>query len=365
MATGLLVVILGLAALAFERNSLALANAAGLLGLVLGLQHGYDLFHIYAFVGCLTLWLGLRDGLRVRPFLLGAAICVWSLPAALYLASLTRLDAIWRGVLAQYGNAGIYTPAPALLPVMFGLPLVLLLIYRPPAAGPVAVTPREALLRIWLVVGFLMLYVPTDFQIKMLAGWQIPVSILAVRALLRGLAPALARRRGRPAPAACRRRWPAAGLLAALAVAVVIPVNLYLFAWRFVDLNRHDYPFYLHRDDAAALSWLDTNAGASDIVLSSLAVGQYVPGFTNSRPYLAHWAQTLDYFRRRDEVARFYDAAEADAARRALLRREGITYIIRGPAEEAVGAFQPAGAPYLRPVHTTGRTVVYRVHEEP
>ena len=49
--------------------------------------------------------------------------------------------------------------------------------------------PPEILLRSWLVIGFLLLYIPTDFQVKMLAGWQVPVGILATRAVFDQVVP--------------------------------------------------------------------------------------------------------------------------------------------------------------------------------
>ena len=46
------------------------------------------------------------------------------MPAALYLAYLTSQSPIWRGVLAQYGNAGVYTPTPPHLLILMGIPLL-------------------------------------------------------------------------------------------------------------------------------------------------------------------------------------------------------------------------------------------------
>jgi hypothetical protein len=355
MATGLMVLSLGLAALAFERASSRLAAASGLLALVLGLQHGYDLLHVYAFVGVTALVLAWRGRSR-RPLVLGLIATVPSLPAAIYLAAITRLDPIWRGVLAQYGNAGVFTPAPVPLMVVFGLPLLLLIIARPPVDEAAPRTAREVLLRVWLVVGFLLLYVPTDFQIKMLAGWQVPVGILAARVVLRRIAPALR-------PAWQRARLPAGVAAAIIAIALVLPVNGYLLAWRCVDLGRHDYPYWLHRDDVAALRWLEANTEPSDVILSSLTIGQYIPSMTGRRAFLAHWAQTLDFYTRRKAVERFYSRDEADVARENLLRQQGIRFVIHGPAERALGAYHPSGSAFLQLVFARGETAVYRLRE--
>jgi hypothetical protein len=90
-------------------------------------------------------------------------------------------------------------------------------------------------------------------------------------------------------------RWPIP-LLPTLFVLAVVPVNIYLLAWRFVDLARVDHPYFLSRDEVAALQWLDTNTQPRDIVLSSLTLGQYVPSTTGNSAFLAHWAETLDFY---------------------------------------------------------------------
>jgi hypothetical protein len=37
-----------------------------------------------------------------------------------------------------------------------------------------------------------------------------------------------------------------------LLLLVAIPINIYLLSWRFIDLERHNAPYYLHRDGERA-----------------------------------------------------------------------------------------------------------------
>jgi hypothetical protein len=362
MAGALQVLGLGLAAVAFERRSSRLAALSGLLVLALGVQHGYDLLIVYTVVGGLGLALALRDGGWIRTIVLGALVCGPSMPAAAYVALLTRESPIWRGVLAQYGNAGVYTPTPPHLLVLMGLPLLLVL-----GGLPLLVTrrqqirawfqrasPPELLVWVWLIVGFLLLYIPTDFQIKMLACWQVPVAIIATRLLLDHVRPRLARLR----PLARMRLGP---ILAVIFVLAVLPVNIYLLSWRMVDLGRRDYPYFLAHDEVSAMRWLESNTPSSDVVLSSLTIGQYVPSVSGNTAVLAHWAQTLDFYGKREQVSRFFDPAAPDAERAAILGSYDIRYVVHGPAERALGAFDPDGSPYLERVYSGTNVSVYRV----
>jgi len=365
MAYGLLVLILGLSALALERRSFGRAAIAGVLSLALGLQHGYDLLPVYAVVGATTLLLALRSRDRLSLLAIGALVCGPAAPAALYLLYITRESPIWREVLAQYGNAGVYTPPPAHLLILIGLPLVLLLFglfldlpkwLRRPLSALAGLPAREVLLRCWLVVGLLLLYIPTDFQIKMLAGWQVPVAIFATRVLMTRIAPAL-RARGISSP------WRPEVALGLFVVLAVLPVNIYLYSWRFVDLGRHEYPYYLERDEIAALQWLSANAAPSDVVLSSLTIGEYIPSATGSRAFLAHWAATLDFQSKRRLVARFFDSATSDEERLGILTRFNVRYVFWAAPERDLGRYEPSQATYLTEVFSRRHTLVYSVRE--
>ncbi len=356
VAGALVLLILGLAALAFERRSFRLATLTGVLALGLGLQHGYDLVIVYAIVGSIVLVSVLRQGFQLRLLALAAVICGWSLPAAAYAVYLGHISPIWRAVLAQYGNAGVFSPDPVHLLLLMGLPLAFLVSSRPKREDWNNLTIREQLLRTWLVVGLALIYVPTNFQIKMLNDWQVPVAILATRSLWAWLEPVL------PAlvPAI---RAPSRLAIAGLLVAAVIPVNLYLFAWRIVDLGRHAYPYYLSTDEVAGLRWLETHSSPSDVVLSSLTIGEYIPSISGNRAFLAHWAETLNFYQKSYQVASFFSSRESDHDRARVLQRFGVSYVFYGDEEKSLGDYDPAKSSYLTRVFFRPHASIYRVEK--
>ncbi|HEU4329279.1 MAG TPA: hypothetical protein VFS21_39440 [Roseiflexaceae bacterium] len=346
-------------------------GAAALLALLLGLSHTYDLIMVYGILGVYVLlqFVRARRVLWGRFWGLGAVGLISSPPAA-YFTYLTSLNPLWNEVLAQFDNAGIFTPNLLHIPILLGLPFLAtlfcgarLLARRRASPSPAAPEPAAGLahrdfLWVWVVVGFGLLYIPTDFQIKMLNPYQVPLALIAVGALA-GWAtneqPAAAAQKQHGRTGA--RRW----ALVWLFVLATLPTSAYLLGWRVLELSRHDAPFYLSDDDMAALRWLDDRSDERAVVLSGLTFGQYVPALTGQRAFLAHWAQTARFFNRRDDVRRFFDASTPADERRALLDSHTVRYVVRGTEERTLGTFDPTGDPQLRQVFASGQVQVFEV----
>lgn len=325
-----------------KAGRLRYAVFAGLAALFLGWQHTYDLIIVY---GVLAAYIGLRL-LRDRRLPLYQ---VWSLliigllscSPALYSVWLTIANPIWKEVLKQFANAGVYTPPPLRLVTLFGLTF-LLAIFTLLRENPLrlkGVAENDLFIRGWFLVSFILVYLPVDYQIHMLNGWQVPMAILATQGLFRYIVPGLQRRlhqKGKTVSATRLERMSVIILLV-----LIIPTNLYLWAWRFVELARHDYPYYLYKDEVAALKWLEQNVEPDDVVLSSLTIGQYVPALTGAHAFLAHWAQTVDFYEKSQRVEEFYSPGTNQQKRQQILRGYSVDYIIHGPAERKFGAYDP------------------------
>jgi hypothetical protein len=148
-------------------------------------------------------------------------------------------------------------------------------------------------------------------------------------------------------------------------VAFVSLTNLYLFAWRFVDLRRHAAPYYLHRDELAALDWLSRNTNTADVVLASPNVGQFAPNYGRTRAYLAHWAMTNRFFERRANVERFFGPDQEVGWRRQLLQTEGVTFVMTGGwSDRSVAQYDFSRSPDLQLVFARPQAQIYRLRGE-
>jgi len=315
--------------------------------------HAYDLITVYAVLSVLAATETIRQ--RSLPWHLIALTTVIGLataPVAIYYRLLTVNDPLWQAILSQYENAGIFTPRGLHLVVLLGLPLLL---------APFGLTTFNSeslppLIVVWAVVGGIVAFLPTVYQVKLLTGWQFPLALLAARAWMRWRPKWLTR-------AASLHAGTDRSLIAwsALLVVLCVPTNLYLFAWRFVDLGRHERPYFLERDELTALGWLATHATSTDVVLAPLDVGQFVPSYGRSRAYLAHWAMTNRFFERSAFVERFFDPQSEAAVRRRILDSDQVTLVL-ATRTEPLGSGREAPPSWLTSVFTAGHVCVFRYH---
>ncbi len=365
IAAGLITLIFALVLLGQRSQKLRYAWGAAALSLLLGVQHSYDMFIIYPVIGLYGLFIWLRD--RKFPmylFKLGLIVVLISMWPALQAFYITTADEVWKGVLSQFDNAGAWTPAPYLLPILMGLAWLLAiwaLDIRTPWRDR---DDTHLFILAWFLSHFVLIYIPLNFQIHLLSGWQVVIGVLATIGLYRRILPWLQRR----LPNVRRERLALAASV--VLVLVVIPTNVYILAWRFVDLRRYDYPFFVEKEKIAALNYLETQVQSDDVVLSSLTLGQYVPALTGARAFLAHWAQTLDFYTKEQLVQQFFTSSTTDAERLNILTTYSVDYVIASDIElgldttPAGGGYDPAASPFLTEVFREGRTVVYQVNSD-
>ena len=130
------------------------------------------------------------------------------------------------------------------------------------------------------------------------------------------------------------------GLFSILVVGMVIPANLYLFSWRILDLSRHDYPYYLDSAEVEMMELLEEEIPEDSVILSSYNIGMYLPGLSGRTAFFSHWAQTVNYFEKRDFVNGFYSNELTDTQSKDYLLEYGIGVCFVRPFGEGVRFFK-------------------------
>jgi uncharacterized membrane protein len=110
---------------------------------------------------------------------------------------------------------------------------------------------------------------------------------------------------------------------------------------------------------------LEGQGSQNDVVFSSLTIGQYVPMLTGKHAYLAHWADTLDFYGKSAAVAQFYASGTDVRDRLMILLRYRVRYVILGPAERSLGGVDLTALPGMQPVFKEGQVEIYQFHGGP
>jgi hypothetical protein len=359
MANSLIIITLILVLRSYEKKQLRYSFAAALVALILGWQHAYDLIIIYA----VMLVFAILETIKARKIAwhlvwTGIIVGLPSSSAAFHSLYLTTADPIWKEVLTQFGNAGVFTADPFHMLILVGLPFIIAVLTFSGFVPLQQRGHRELLLKTWFLVSFFLGYLPTDFQVHLTNCWQVPVGVLATTGIFSRIIPYLG---------SLVRRWDQdlfRRVLSVIFVIAVLPTSIYLLAWRVFDLNRHEYPYYLYQDDLDALVWLEENTLPSDVVLSALTVGQYIPALSGNKVFLGHWAETVDFFGKTEMVAKFFDDQTDDSDRLSTIRQFNVRYIFRGEEERILGTYDPGACPYFVQVFSAPRVQLFRVNLE-
>jgi hypothetical protein len=365
IATGLIAVIFALILLGQRFQNMRFAWMAAVMSLLLSVQHAYDMFIIYPVIGLYALFIWTRD--RKFPmylFKLGVIVVLISMWPALQAFYITNADPVWKAVLSQFDNAGAWTVAPWLLPILMGIAWLLAiwaLDIRTPWKDR---DDTHLFIMAWFLSHFILIYLPLNFQIHLFSGWQVVTGILATIGLYTRILPWLQKRFDN------RSRGQLARYASILLIILVLPTSLYMLAWRFFDMKSAwsslqdrsaDNRYFIPSVEFDALTYLANNVKGDDVVFASLNVGEFVPALTGARTFLGHWAQTLDFYGKRDMVASFFNTATDDVRREAILTQYGVTYVFYSDEEKALGSYDPSQASFLTQVYDQDGVKVFRV----
>ena len=221
---------------------------------------------------------------------------------------------------------------------------------------------------IWLLGVALLLYAPSVFPVqrRVIEGSGVALCLLAVPGLTHYVLPwgeRLERHvRGWIGcnPIARKERTSLGKWLRVLLVALTLPSTLVVITSAGLAAAAGHPDTVVSRAELAAVEWLAEHSQPDETVLASYELSGFIAARSGRRVFMGHWAETVNVQQKRAAAMRFYGSAD-DAERKALLRDYGIHYVVHGPRERAIGAFDPARVAYLQPVFRSQDLTVYRV----
>jgi hypothetical protein len=319
--------------------SLNNALLSGLLWLAMGLIVPFFVGVAWAVMGAAWLVLAIREQ-RVpwrEAMLFGIAALV-AVPAVAYSAWIFATQPVYATWATQNR---VLSPHPLHYLAAYGAPLALAVVgarhaWRHEKLGWLAL--------VWVGLAPVLAYLPFNLQRRLVAGVQVPLSFLAAVGVSRLRWSGLARR----------------AFVVALLVALSLTNGL-LVAGNCLLLPERPAPIYRDAEEVTALDWLGERVDPDGVVLAAYETGNYLPARVNARVFVGHGPESVHADEKRALVGRFFEAATDDAWRRRLLAEYGVDYVWWGPAERALGDFDPAEAAYLRPIYDAEGYAIFEV----
>lgn len=280
-------------------------------------------------------------------------------PISLYYLVLSRAAPFWQR--AFFTMADDPSPHPVALAFGYGIVGLLAVAGFVPVRRK-GVTSLRLFLPTWACINLLLVYLPVKHQGRFAQGFHVALSLLAAAGLCHWLLPRL---RG-SAPLRWLAHYSSDPELTVRNVLVILSVPSSLIVSLLglkILATEHYFPYFLPDAEIAAVSWLGERVDFRDVVLSSYAIGNYIPAHTDSRVFLGYRFETLDWEKKRDLLIEFYDAETDDAFRRELISDHRITYVYYGREERRLGGFDPSRASYLSLVYERSGVRIYKVKE--
>ncbi|GAB4397404.1 MAG: hypothetical protein OHK0052_19680 [Anaerolineales bacterium] len=197
----------------------------------------------------------------------------------------------------------------------------------------------------WALLLPFLAYAPYNLQRRMPEGGFVALSVLALVGLSRW-----------QAQNARVRRWGARGLVLPL-----LPSAVFLLLGGALTVLNPALPLFRPADEVAVFTQLAQVAQPGEVVLTAYETGNALPAWAAVRVVIGHGPESARLEELRPRVAAFYAAETDSQARWALLREFNIRYVFVGPAERALGAWQPRAADGFVRLFEQGEYAVYAV----
>lgn len=243
----------------------------------------------------------------------------------------------------------LLTPSPILVFTGYGLLTILGLIGLERLLADDKLSAGQKLLIVWVVVTGIALYLPLNFQRRLIEGVHLPLSILSGYGLL-FLSKKLKRSQQN---------------LAHTIILVILAItSVFMTAYDFKMINQDSsdsYYYYLHSGEMKALNWLKEHSQEDDVILSSSYLGNLIPGLIDRPVYLGHRVQTIDWDQKSQNLDNFVRNYSHDYNAQ-FLSSNHLKYVFLGRGDILLrNGFNPDNYPELKQIYNQAGVLIYQV----
>jgi hypothetical protein len=203
---------------------------------------------------------------------------------------------------------------------------------------------KDNFLKIWLIFGWLIIYLPFGFQKLLIRGLWFPVVILAVRGIVW-----LTKR--------FRLNFVS---LAVIVVIFSLPTSFYMTFRRFGESQENRW-VYLSAAEGEIINDLRLKGRDEEGVLASYRIANLIPANTTKRVWTGHEFQTPDFNHRILEVNKFFGNEMTDTEAWIFLKKINTSWIFFGLDERNLSRGKDLKYKFLIPVIRKDNVILYRI----
>ena len=201
------------------------------------------------------------------------------------------------------------------------------------------------LLTAWLIILPALAYAPTNLQRRLPEGIWVVIVILAVIFL------SYRSKNG--------QRW----------IRVIFCISFFpallLIAGGLITVWQPGIPLYRPVGEVDMFNYLAGHTTSGQVVLASFDTSNALPAWAPLKTIIGHGPESIHLKELMPLVEQFYSSSSSDQARELLLEKFGIAYVLWGPAEQALGSWNPAEAGYLKKVYQESGFSIFEVEGLP
>ncbi len=319
------------------------------LGLLLaGFIHPYTIIIIYcvSLVWCMILFINKKMSLKeILKLIIIIFISSWSL---IYFYLLINLNQTF---IELGSNCEMFSPPIIYYFTGFGLTFVLFILGLKKALK--SSNYYLKFLLIWVLTTFIIIYLPVDFQRRLVSGLHIPIVLIGCWWLSNHFKYESLKNKS----------------IFSYLLIFFFPFLLFLTTISKVStelnlLKTKRYPLFIDKNIAESFTWLkNQKQSQANIILSSEAMSINFPYLSLSTTYLGTGCLTKDYNRKLIETEYWFFANnDEDDLKYQWLIINKINFIYYGPGEKKLGDFKPEQKDYLKPIFANNEITIYQVN---
>jgi hypothetical protein len=208
----------------------------------------------------------------------------------------------------------------------------------------------------WAAVLPFLAYAPVDLQRRLTEGGWVALLVLAAI----GLSPSwtgVVQRAVRTGPEfaappvsnASGELRQERGWRVVLAV-MLLPGSILLLATAVFNVREPAEPLFRTASEVDAFNWLAENAPPGSVVLAAFQTSNALPAWAPMTVVAGHGPESVGLAELAPELRSFFSTDSTEPFRRQFLVAHSVDYVVWGPAERALGKWDPASWECMRPV---------------